>query len=62
MKLNFELILNVWVAIIFYNLVLKSFATVLMRHFLDNSKYVQEQKKTFREKLKEKLEETKNND
>ena len=58
MNINPELIINVYIAICLYKLVSYTLFSVigdiLLRFFL-NSDTVQESKKTFQEKLKEKL-------
>ena len=57
MNLDFNLILNFLVAIFFYNIILKTFAVVLIKWALSNNNTAKELKKTFKEKIKEKLDE-----
>ncbi len=57
MNLDFNLILNFLVAIFFYNIILKTFATVLIKWVLSNNDTAKELKKTFKEKVFEKLKE-----
>lgn len=55
--MNIEIILNVFIAMFIYNLVLKAMGITLMKYFLDGNDYVKKEKESFKEKLKNKLEE-----
>lgn len=57
MKINMEIILNVWIAMFIYSIVFASIGKVLITYFLDHSKSIQEAKKTFNEKLADKARE-----
>lgn len=58
--MNYEIILNVFIALIIYNLILSSLGKVILKYFLDHSETVQKEKKSFQDKLKEKLNEKSN--
>jgi len=53
--MNLEIILNVCAGMLLYNFILAAIGKVLLNYFLDNNKTIQETKKTFEEKLSEKL-------
>jgi len=55
--MNLEIILNVCAGMLLYNFILAAIGKVLLNYFLDNNKTIQETKKTFEEKLAEKLKE-----
>ena len=59
MSIDLEIIINVCLGMLLYNFILASIGRVLLRYFLDNSDTVQKEKKSFREKLKSKLDESK---
>lgn len=56
MKLNFEIIFNVFVAMVFYRMFFSWIGSFLLKYFLDKSETIQKEKKSFQEKLKEKIE------
>lgn len=55
MNINLEIIINVCLGMFLYNIILASMAKVLLKYFLDKSDTVQKEKKSFQERLKEKL-------
>jgi hypothetical protein len=57
MKIDLDIILNVFIGMFLYNMVLTSLGKALLNHFLNNSETIQKEKKSFREKLKAKLDE-----
>jgi len=57
MNINTEIILNVFIALFVYNIILSAIGKTLLKYFLDSSSVVQKEKKTFEQRLKEKLQE-----
>jgi hypothetical protein len=53
--MNLEIILSVFVGMFLYNIVIKAIGATLIKYFLDNSKTAQEQKKSFQDRINEKL-------
>lgn len=53
--MNLEIIINVFIALFIYQIFIKAFGAVLIKYFLDNSDSIQKEKKSFRDKLNEKL-------
>jgi len=54
--IDYNIILNVFIAMFVYNIVLKAFGALLMQQFMKGEQ-VQKEKSKFRDRLKEKLEE-----
>ncbi len=52
--IQFSIILNVIIGMFIYNIILKAFGAVLMREFM-KSDTIQKEKKSFREKVQEKM-------
>lgn len=57
MTIDITIIFNVCLGMLLYNLIIASIAKVLFKYFLDNSEIIQSEKKSFREKLKDKMKE-----
>jgi hypothetical protein len=57
MQVNIEIIFNLCIAMLIYRIVINAIAKNLMVYFLDRSKTIQGEKKTFQEKVREKLKE-----
>ena len=55
MKINLEIIFNVCLGLFLYNLILNSIGKAVLVYFLNNSETIQNEKKSFREKLKSKM-------
>jgi len=53
--MNLEIILNVFIALFVYNIFIKAIAQTFITYFLNSSKTIQNEKKSFQEKLKEKM-------
>mgnify|MGYP003655194652 CR=1 FL=1 len=56
MELDLNTVFNVIIAMFFYNIFIKAFSQTILTQIFKNN-HIKEKKKTFREKLKEKLEE-----
>lgn len=57
--MNLDIIVNVCIGMFVYNIILASFGNVLIKHFLENNETVQKEKKSFRDRVSEKLKESK---
>lgn len=55
MNINSEIIINVCLGVLLYNFILASIGKFLLKYFLDSSDLIQKEKKNFKERLKEKL-------
>ena len=56
MELDLNTVFNVIIAMFFYNIFIKAFSQTILTQIFKND-HIKEKKKTFKEKLKEKLEE-----
>ena len=59
MKIDVNLIFNIVIGLFIYNIILKALGSVILNRFLDTDT-MKEKKKSFQEKLKEKMEESEN--